>query len=237
MPETAPIEPQGSSPSRPRRALSRKAKIAAGLAALAIEGGIVWVFVSGLAARWTTAPPPTRLTVTEIAPDPSPTPPPRPVERPAGAAAPAGVKARTDPVPEPRVVLASPVPAATASGSAAAGSGPGAGGIGTGSGAGGSGNGAGSGVSAPPQRIAGALSDRDYPRDADRAGGTVAIAFRVRADGGVDQCRVLASSGSDRLDALTCSLVERRFRYRPALGASGQPVDSVLRTSFTYGVR
>lgn len=220
------------------RGMSKGRKVAAALAALAIEAGIIWAFVSGLATRWVKAVVPTSLqVVTEMTPQPSPTPSPQKVPKPEGGAAPAGRKAEREPVPAPSVALASPTPAPTASGNAAAGSGSGAGGTGTGSGAGAGGGGGGSGIAVGPQRVAGALSDRDYPRDAGRAGGTVGIAFRVRADGGVDQCRVLASSGAARLDALTCSLVEQRFRYRPARDAAGRPVDSALRTTFTYGTR
>jgi protein TonB len=94
-------------------------------------------------------------------------------------------------------------------------------------------------MAAPPVRIAGALTDRDYPRAAAavHAAGTVAIAFRVRSDGGVDRCAVIASSGAPLLDDLTCELVERRFRYSPARDAAGREVDAVLRTSFTWGTR
>jgi len=220
------------------RGMSKGRKVAAALAALAIEAAIIWAFVSGLATRWVKAVVPASLqVVTELPPQSIPTPPPRNVPRPAGGTAPAGKKAELEPVPAPSVALAAPSPAPTASGNAAAASGSGAGGSGTGSGAGTGGGGGGSGIAAGPQRIAGALSDRDYPRDAGRASGTVAIAFRVRADGRVDQCRVLASSGAARLDALTCTLVEQRFRYRPARDAAGLPTDSGLRTTFTYGTR
>jgi len=178
------------------------------------------------------------MTVTEIevTPEPSPTPPPKPVPKPAGAAAPTAAKApRAE--PSPKVTLASPTAAASTAGAAASGAGPGAGGSGNGTGAGSGGNGGGGGPAVPAQRVGGALSDRDYPRDAGRAGGTVGIAFTVRSDGRVDGCRVLGSSGSARLDGLTCSLVTQRFRYRPARDAGGQAVDSTLRTAFTWGTR
>ena len=214
-----------------------KSRVVAAVAALAIQIGLGWALISGLAARWVKQIVPDNLQVFTVAPEPKPTPPPEKVNKPAGEAAPAGPKTVPKVLPSPKVDLAQPAPAATASGTALAGAGSGAGGTGNGSGAGGSGNGTGSGNAAPPQRVAGAVSDRDYPRDAGRAGGTVGVAFRVRPDGGVDQCRVIGSSGSVRLDALTCALVEQRFRYRPARDAAGQPVETTLRTSFTYGPR
>lgn len=217
------------------------ARIGAVAAALVIEGSLGWLLIDGLRARWLKAPETPVLTVTDIeapppSPPPSPRPPPKAVPREAGAAAPPAARApRVE--SSPRLALASPTPAATAAGNGPAGSGSGAGGSGTGTGAGMGGAGSGSGLAAPAQRVAGALSDRDYPRDAGRASGTVGVAFTVRSDGRVDGCRVLGSSGSGRLDGLTCSLVEQRFRYRPALGPDGRPVDSTVRTAFTWGTR
>jgi len=214
------------------------ARVVAVVAALAIDAGIGWVLIDGLRAHWLKPAAEPAMTVTEIevTPPPTPEPPPRPVPKPAGAAAPPAARApRAE--PSPKVPLASPTPAASAAGAASFGAGAGAGGSGNGSGAGSGGNGSGGGLVSPAQRVAGALSDRDYPRDAGRAGGTVGIAFTVRADGRVEGCRVLGSSGSARLDGLTCSLVTERFRYRPARDASGQAVDSTLRTAFTWGTR
>ena len=220
------------------RATTRKRKLAAAFAAVAIEVGVVWAFVSGLATRWVKSVAPAHLTVTEFAPEAlPPSPPPKPVARPEGAAAPAGPKAQREPALAPRIALATPSPAPTAAGQAVIGAGSGAGSTGSGNGAGGAGSGAGGGLASGPQRVAGTLSDRDYPRGAGRPSGTVGIAFRVRSDGAVDQCRVIATSGSSQLDGLTCSLVQQRFRYRPALDPAGRPVDSALRASFTYGVR
>lgn len=217
--------------------MSRR-KLAAIVAALALEAALVWALVTGLAQHWAAQVLRPNLTVTTVTPDPPPQPPPRKIEKPAGAAAPEGPRTKAAVVPPPKVALASPTPAAPAAGTGASGTGSGAGGTGSGSGAGGSGPGSGSGVAvSAPTRIAGALSDRDYPRDAGHPAGTVGIAFRVRTDGAVDNCRVIASSGLARLDTMTCALVEQRFRYRPARDGNGQPVEATLRTSFTYGAR
>ena len=118
-----------------------------------------------------------------------------------------------------------------AAGAGAQGRGTGAGGSGTGVGVGGSGS--------PAQRIAGALRDSDYPREAERAGlaGTVVIGFRVRTDGRADRCTIIRSSGYALLDDLTCRLFTQRYRFRPATTAAGDPVESTLQTSFTWGTR
>lgn len=214
-------------------------KLIAIIASLAVEAALVWAFVSGLAQRWVQriAAPDLAVTTVTADPPPPPRPPPDNVEKPAGSAAAQGPQAaRAEPSPD--LVIASPSPAAPVAGAGLAGSGHGAGGSGSGSGAGSSGTATGSGaVVAPAQRIAGTLSDRDYPRGAGHPAGTVAIAFRVRTDGAVDGCQVIASSGVPALDSLTCRLVQQRFRYRPARDASGHPVETTLRTSFTYGAR
>lgn len=225
----------------------RRTRLGAALAAAAVQLGLAAAVIWGLTARWAARDPdaPTLVTITPSR-QPSPLPEPKPEDQ--GAAAPPSRKSAALPVaaPSPSVALIQPRPAATtaaegeeASAGAAtvAGPGSGGGGSGSGSGSGEGGGGSGSGLASAPVRTAGVLSDRDYPRAASGATGTVAIAFRVRLDGRVDRCTIIASSGVAILDRLTCELVERRFRYRPGRGANGQPVETVLRTSFTWGTR
>jgi protein TonB len=215
-----------------------RTRIGGAIAAAAIELAIAVLVVSGLAVSLS-APVetgPALVTVTLRPPAPPP-PPATPrnfeaqIRREARGEAPPPTA-----VPSQAIVLSPPrVATGEISGAdAARGAVQGAGsGQGSGTGAG-----DGSGTAAtPPLRVAGALGDRDYPRGARRIGGTVAIAFRVRGDGRVDGCRVIASSGSSVLDELTCDLVEKRFRYRPARDAEGQAVDAAQRTSFTWGTR
>jgi protein TonB len=126
----------------------------------------------------------------------------------------------------PSIAVPSPVgtlPAATGAG------GTGSGGGGTGNGAGGNGAGLGDDGS-PPEHIRGRISDRDYPRELSDAGvsGTVGVRYRVGVDGHVSDCRITHSSGSEALDALTCGLIEKRFRFHPARDGSGRPVPSAI---------
>ena len=176
--------------------------------------------------------------------DPPPPPEPDAVEEGASAEPSRGETAEPS-RPEPERPLPIPTPAEQApdagAGSArgagaAAGSGAGAGGSGTGSGSGAGGGGRGSGAVTPPVRIAGALTDADYRRirPPEGAGGTVGIAFRVRADGRIDGCRVERSSGWQVLDAATCRLVTERFRFRPARDAAGRIIPWSLKTDFTW---
>lgn len=167
-------------------------------------------------------------------------PPPRPVAaRRSGAAAPAAKEALPSAIvvpPKaamvPQTPVTAPVPSAgqaPSAGAASAGAGSGAGGTGAGTGAGNGGNGNGGGLVRKPVQIAGAISStRDYPPDRDlhRIGLSVMIAFTVRTDGRISDCRVLHPSGDDEADAITCRLALERFRFRPATNAAGDPVES-----------
>jgi protein TonB len=70
----------------------------------------------------------------------------------------------------------------------------------------------------------GAISDDDYPASALRAEaeGTSVARFTIGPDGRVSSCTA-SGSGNGALDATTCSLIRSRFRYRPAVGADGNP--------------
>lgn len=221
------------------------------LSGLLVAGGIqvllIWLVLEGLAARLSVPAMPREPLLVAFAvsgPRREAPPPPKRIER-ERAAAPRSPAPAPRAVPLPKLVLDQPrpIPAAPQASAGIAASGTGsqisAGDTGSGQGTGTGGEGAGSGSIRPAVRVAGALGDRDYPREfaAQGAGGTVAIAFRVRSDGRVDGCQILSSSGYGALDSLTCSLVERRFRYDPARDAAGQSVESTLRTTFTWGTR
>ncbi|MCB2058924.1 MAG: TonB family protein [Novosphingobium sp.] len=177
------------------------------------------------------------FTVEVSTPEPSPTPEPKDTER-AGAAAPAGKKATPKEVaaPAPKIDIAklqAPEVAAmgddVTSGARDRGEDTGAGGQGkgTGSGDGGSGAGAGGGKL---EKIAGDInSARDYPRKSRdlRIGDYVIIALTVGTDGRVKACRVHRASRDPEADRITCELATKRFRFRPATDANGNPVESV----------
>jgi TonB family protein len=71
----------------------------------------------------------------------------------------------------------------------------------------------------------------DYPAEARRQGveGVVDIAIVVAADGSVDQCVTIQSSGSLPLDDRACALVRERARFTPARNARGAPTYDILR--------
>jgi periplasmic protein TonB len=237
----------------------QRSKTLAALAAAAIQLGIAWVLVKGLAFSGKDTPDTAELSATLVTVTPTPTPepePPAPAPEPSPAASkdPGAANRKAEPLPrvapKAKIELPPKLPAAPvaaqgtqADAGAATRPGPGTGAAGAGSGLGaggsGSGSGAGSGGGSGAQHVAGRLRDSDYPREAEaiRATGTVAIRYIVRPDGLVDRCAVLRSSGHPMLDQLTCRLVQQRYRYRPARDGSGRPVEQEIRTTFTWGVR
>ncbi len=178
--------------------------------------------------------------VTEPLPPPEAAPEPeRAAAREAGAAAPPALEARPSPVvapppviPAPSPVIAAPVASPNSTPASGAtplpGPGTGGGGVGAGTGSGGAGDGPGGGGGAAmrARQIAGAITPRDYPDGARRAGatGAVTVRFTVGVDGRARGCAVAISSRRGDLDAATCRLIEARFRYRPARDAAGRAV-------------
>lgn len=171
-------------------------------------------------------------------PPPLPEAPPEP-EGPSAAEAP-----RADPkpvaTPPPPLIVPPPVPApappAPAQGpdnqSGAAETdrgGTAAGGEGIGAGLGRGGAGTGGGGLTRARRIAGDIVRADFPRNRDgaQAGSSLTAYFDVGADGRARNCRIIRSSGQAERDAITCRLIEKRFRYDPARDAQGRPVADV----------
>jgi protein TonB len=141
----------------------------------------------------------------------------------ASAAAPGGTPG---PVPARAPVSVAPVvpvPTVVPVSGGGSGSGPAAG---AGSGAGDEGNGAGDDGGADLELISGEIYPRDYPKHLGNAGigGRVSVVFTVEVDGRARQCRIERSSGIPELDALTCRLIEQRFRFRPSTDRFGRPI-------------
>jgi protein TonB len=133
------------------------------------------------------------------------------------------------PIPSPSPRSITPVipvqPSERPSGGASVGT---AVGPGVGPGAGSAGGGASGGSDL--QQIAGEITPRDYPRHLGNAGigGRVGISFTVGVTGRVISCRITRSSGIAELDALTCRLIQERFRYRPSTDRYGRPIPDVV---------
>jgi periplasmic protein TonB len=185
------------------------------------------------------------LKVYDVTASPPPIePPPVPAEikqqEPTGEASPENIKSKAAPKEAPKPIVAIKItdPVATApkagadndpsAGNASQiGTGSGAGGQGRGTGAGGRGDGGGSAVAARAEYKSGKISNKDYPKGAAKAkvGGTVTAYFTVLASGRAANCTIQKSSGNADLDATTCRLIEKRFRYSPARNRDGKPIN------------
>ena len=88
----------------------------------------------------------------------------------------------------------------------------------------------------PPADMAGWITADDYPPAAIRAReqGTVTILWRIEASGKVEDCRIIASSGSATLDAASCNLIRSRAHYKPAVDANGKAAPAWARVSFAW---
>ena len=56
----------------------------------------------------------------------------------------------------------------------------------------------------------------------------------LQPNGRATDCRVTRSSGNAELDATTCRLIERRFRYHPSRDPDWRPVRAVLVGNHTW---
>lgn len=99
-------------------------------------------------------------------------------------------------------------------------------GSGSGGGTGGQGFGEGDEGGEDLEHIGGEILPSDYPKELGRAGvgGRVTVTFTVQVNGRATGCRVSRSSGTPQLDALTCRIIEQRFRFRPSTDRTGRPI-------------
>jgi len=170
-------------------------------------------------------PPPPKITIQH----------PRPAQRHQAAAPKAQPKPMGgSPGPQPSHALPAPTPIVAVRPSAPpSGGGSGTGpalGRGAGGGRGGEGYGGDDDGGTDLVQIAGEILPSDYPRDLRErgTGGRVGMVFTVGTNGRVTSCRITRSSGIPELDALTCSLIEQRFRYRPSTDRYGRPIPDAV---------
>ena len=171
------------------------------------------------------------ITLPKPPPPPPPVPaPPKPHHTQASAPKAAPAKLGGSPGPKPAHAPPSVTPIVAVKPTAApSGGGTGTGpalGAGAGGGAGGNGYGGGDDGGSDSELIAGEFRDSDYPADLGRShvGGRVSVTFTVQVNGRATGCRVTRSSHVPELDALTCRIVEQRYRFHPATDSYGRPV-------------
>ena len=237
---------------------SHNNRAASALASTAIVAGIGAMLVFGLQAGRVEQVTQALVAIDLLPPQPSPTPSPTPPPRKSEKSAPKGdpgernlkneatqIVAIKPPIlilpPPPVVVATTPANVGNATQSGAsdrAGAGQGAGGFGNGRGGGGNGgDGDGDGdAETGPKRLRGHLSFEDLPEGVLFEGQTaqVEVRYTVETDGSVTGCRAIRSSGFALIDSAACRLIERRYRYRPALNRAGRPVRSIVEENHTW---
>jgi periplasmic protein TonB len=88
----------------------------------------------------------------------------------------------------------------------------------------------------PPAAITShAVTADDYPPVSIRLQeqGLVKIKYLVKADGMVGDCAVTGTSGKSRLDDAACTMVKKRWRFKPAT-QGGKPVAEYLLTDVIF---
>jgi TonB family protein len=82
------------------------------------------------------------------------------------------------------------------------------------------------------------ITGSDYRSSMISAGVEGRVGFRlvVNITGRSDSCEIAESSGNPELDQLTCTLVTRRARFRPAIDAEGNEVPGVFEGSVNWTI-
>lgn len=78
----------------------------------------------------------------------------------------------------------------------------------------------------------------DYPARAlrEEREGVTRFSVQVNAEGRVSSCSVTGSSGHSDLDSTTCSLIQRRARFRPATDGNGRPVSDTWSSAVRWEI-
>ena len=76
----------------------------------------------------------------------------------------------------------------------------------------------------------------DWPADPALAyeEGVVVVSFEVSETGQARSCKVIVSSGHERLDAIPCRVIEARAWFEPALDNNGNPKTTNAQTSIVF---
>ena len=93
-------------------------------------------------------------------------------------------------------------------------------------------------LAAPASAVQGLISADDYPQLALDRGETGSVFFKlvINPQGTVDSCAVQVSSGSSMLDAATCTIVQKRARFQPAVGIDGKPIYGTYCNVINWGI-
>jgi TonB family protein len=91
---------------------------------------------------------------------------------------------------------------------------------------------------APLKPLVSYFSGDDYPAEAAirGQGGRSVVMMMIDEGGTLKDCLVEETSGIATLDAMTCIVLHKRAKFRPAEDAAGRPMRSVLTQSVTWKI-
>jgi periplasmic protein TonB len=81
-------------------------------------------------------------------------------------------------------------------------------------------------------------NSNDYPARAlrEEREGVTRFSVQINAEGRVTSCNVTGSSGHPDLDSTTCSLIQRRARFRPATDGNGKPTSDTWSSAVRWEI-
>jgi hypothetical protein len=80
------------------------------------------------------------------------------------------------------------------------------------------------------------FSEADYPHQAvqENASGATRVMMMIDETGAMKDCMVEETSGIATLDAMTCSVLQQRAKFNPALDSAEKPTRSVLTSTIKW---
>ena len=82
------------------------------------------------------------------------------------------------------------------------------------------------------------VTSDDYPPGAlrEEREGVTKVSWQINEQGRIENCQVVASSGSPDLDETACRVLTRRGRYSPALDDAGNPIRTTQSRSIRWQI-
>ena len=95
-----------------------------------------------------------------------------------------------------------------------------------------------SGSEDQPATLAGYLTVEDYPAESlkNKEEGQVVFELKIGKDGLPKSCRIVESSGFERLDSRACAILMQRARFEPARLSNGEATEDTYRSRLTWRI-
>jgi protein TonB len=86
--------------------------------------------------------------------------------------------------------------------------------------------------------LTGYMTVDDYPSESfkNNEEGQVVFELKIGKDGLPKNCRIVQSSGFERLDNRTCEIMMKRARFQPARLSNGEPAEDYYTNKVTWRI-